>query len=154
MGRRKHRGKALVAGWWRVLAIVSVPAARSVEITTPQAEGQVSEVERVAGAVRDLQPGEVVWVLVRRSGAAEPFFPAAGPCPSVGATWACPEVRIGGPAPTGTFELTPVIVDGQGQQALVDYLRSVGLTSSGRGLSQLPEGVVQEGTSIRVSRAR
>jgi hypothetical protein len=179
MGRRKHRAKALVAGWWRVVAVVSglvavagvgtavvvwrsgdeAPSAgesrspeRAVGITVPQAGGQVSQVERLVGTVRGLRPGEAVWVLIRRSAPQEAFYPASGPCLSAGEVLTCPDVTIGGTASTGTFELVPVVVDGGGQRVLVDYLRGAGKSSSGPGLAQPPQGTVQQGPTVTVSR--
>jgi hypothetical protein len=179
MGRRKHRGKALVAGWWRVAAVVGVLAAvagwatagvvsrdespgagdtgtpvRAVQITAPRADGQVSQVEQVSGTSRDLQPGEVVWILIRRAAPTEAYYPASGPCVSTGDKWTCPDVRIGGTAPIGQFELTPLMLDGRGQRVLVDYLRNAGQNSSGPGLAQPPQGVVHQGPSVVVSRER
>jgi hypothetical protein len=179
MGRRKHRGKALVAGWWRVAAVVGVLAAvagwatagvisrsdadsapdeagtpaRAVQITAPRADRQVSQVEAVSGTSRDMQPGEVVWILIRRFVPTEAYYPASGPCVSTGDTWRCPDVRIGGTAPIGQFELTPIVLDGRGQRVLIDYLRAAG-NASGPGLAQPPQGVVHRGPAVVVSRGR
>ncbi|GAA1556255.1 hypothetical protein [Kribbella lupini] len=179
MARRKHRAKALVAGWWRVVAVLcgvlavagvatavvlwrsgdeapgagATPAPeRVVGISTPVAGGQVSQVERLVGTVRGLRAGEEVWVLIRRAAAQEAYYPASGPCLTAGEALTCPDVTIGGTASTGTFELVPVVVDGDGQRALVDYLRGAGKQSSGPGLAGVPRGTVAQGPTVTVSR--
>lgn len=180
MARRKHRAQALVAGWWRVVAVVcgvvavagvatavvmwqaedddapgggETPAAeRVVGITSPAAGGQVAQVERLVGTVRGLRAGEEVWVLIRRTGVGEAYYPASGPCLSAGEVLTCPDVTIGGTASTGTFELVPVVVDGGGQRELVDYLRGAGKQSSGPGMARLPQGMVVQGATVTVSR--
>ncbi|MGC4937589.1 hypothetical protein [Kribbella sp. DT2] len=177
MGRRKHRAKALVAGWWRVaavggvlVALVGVGAAfvvwrmggepsasevvpeRGVEILAPRGGGVVSQVERVAGRVRGLRAGEAVWVLIRRAGPGEPYYPASGPCVGEGEAVTCPDVTIGAAESTGEFELVPLVVDGQGQRVLIDYLRGAGKGSSGPGMEKLPQGVVAQGATVTVSR--
>jgi hypothetical protein len=179
MARRKHRAKALVAGWWRVVAVVcgvvaaagvatavvlwrtedeAPPSAgespapeRAVGLTVPSG-GQVSQVERLVGTVKGLRPGEEVWVLIRRSAAQEAYYPASGPCLSAGETLTCPDVTIGGAASKGTFELIPVVVDGRGQRELVDYLRGAGKQSSGPGMARLPQGTVEQGPTVTVTR--
>jgi hypothetical protein len=180
MARRKHRAKALVAGWWRVVAVVcgvvavvgvataavlwraedeaTPPSAgespapeRAVGLTVPSG-GQVSQVERLVGTVKGLRAGEEVWVLIRRSAAEEAYYPASGPCLSAGETLTCPDVTIGGAASKGTFELVPVVVDGRGQRELVDYLRGAGKQSSGPGMARLPQGTVEHGPTVKVTR--
>ncbi|MBB5838533.1 hypothetical protein [Kribbella italica] len=125
---------------------------RVVQIGSPQAGGQVSRVERLVGTVRGMRAGEEVWVLVRQSGVGQAYYPASGPCLSVGEALTCPDVTIGGTASTGTFELVPVMVDGAGQREMVDYLRGAGKQSSGPGLARLPQGMVAQGPTVTVSR--
>ena len=179
MERRKHRAKALVAAWWRVVAVVCglvavagvaaavaawrssddapgagespAPVERAVTLTVPPG-GQVAQVERLVGTVQGLRPGEQVWVLVRRSAAEEAFYPASGPCLTAGETLTCPDVTIGGTSSTATFELVPIVVDGRGQRLLVDYLRGAGKQSSGPGLAQPPQGTVEQGPTVTVTR--
>jgi hypothetical protein len=125
---------------------------RVVGISSPAAGGQVAQVERLVGTVRGLRAGEEVWVLIRRAVATEAYYPASGPCLSVGEVLTCPDVTIGGTASTGTFELVPVVVDGRGQRELVDYLRGAGKQSSGPGMAELPQGMVLQGPTVTVTR--
>jgi hypothetical protein len=124
--------------------IVTVPPrteARTVTITSPEKDEVVPYAFAIRGRASGLRPGEVVWIFDREEGSNR-YYPNNLPCPigKDGSTWYCPSKKVGIKQDNKRYELIAAILDGNAQQAVLNWQYDGIDKGDFPGLDGLPEG--------------
>lgn len=117
----------------------------------------VRELDDYSGAVRDLQPGQAVWLFTQQQSRdgqggyeAGGVYATTGPCPVNEGVWRCSAVGVGGPdsADTpGTYRVWAAVIDDRTQFDVVQRLRQNGALM--RETSRPPDNLVMDEITVR-----